>query len=181
MDRQPVLEGERLLLRPLRQDDWSAFHAAASDPLIWQQHPAPDRWRERECRAWFDAGLAEGGALAAIDRASGALVGSSRYQVLDVPQDVAVIGSTFLARSHWGGAWNREMKRLMLAHALNAKPRAWFLVGEANWRSRRAMEKMGGRQTGETYVAQLASGPAVHLIYEIAREDFAGGPLMRET
>ena len=30
MDRQPVLEGERLLLRPLGEDDWDALWAVAS-------------------------------------------------------------------------------------------------------------------------------------------------------
>lgn len=177
MDRQPVLEGERLILRPLEEADWSAFHAAAGDPLIWEQHPDPLRWREPECRAWFDAALAEGGALAVVDRQSGALCGSSRFQLVDYAPDVAVIGSTFLARSHWGGEFNREMKRLMLAHALAAKERVWFLVGEDNLRSRRAMEKIGGVPNGETFVAQLADGPVVHLIYEIDRESFMSGPL----
>jgi RimJ/RimL family protein N-acetyltransferase len=40
LDRQPVLEDERLLLRPLRAEDWDALFAVASDPLVWQQHPA---------------------------------------------------------------------------------------------------------------------------------------------
>lgn len=78
MDRQPVLEGERLLLRPLAESDRAAFLAAAGDPLIWQQHPDPNRWREPECNAWFDGALAEAGALAVIEKASGELVGSSR-------------------------------------------------------------------------------------------------------
>jgi RimJ/RimL family protein N-acetyltransferase len=177
MDRQPVLEGERLILRPLTEADWPAFHAAAGDPLIWEQHPDPARWQPAPCRVWFDGALEEGGALAAIERASGALVGSSRFQSLDLDPQAAVIGSTFLVRSHWGGGWNREMKRLMLAHALAAKPHVLFLVGEDNFRSRRAMEKIGGRLTGQTYLAELASGPVVHVIYEMTRASFAEGPL----
>jgi RimJ/RimL family protein N-acetyltransferase len=177
MDRQPVLKGERLVLRPLEEADRAAFLAVASDPLIWEQHPDPGRWREPACNAWFDGGLAEGGALAAVDRADGRLVGSSRYQSFDVGPDAAVIGSTFLARSHWGGPWNREMKQLMLAHALAALPRAVFLVGEANHRSRRALDKIGARLTDQTFVAELASGAVLHLIYEITRESFAEGPL----
>ena len=181
MDRQPVLEGERLLLRPLRENDWEAFHAAASDPLIWEQHPDSTRWRPAECRAWFEGALEEGGALAAIDKASGVLCGSSRYQQLESAPDVAIIGATFLARSHWGGPHNREMKRLMLAHALADFPRAWFLIGEDNWRSRKAMEKIGGRLTEETHTAHLPTGPVLHLIYEIDRAGFATGPLASEA
>lgn len=166
-----------MLLRPLTENDRVAFLAAAGDPLIWQQHPDTNRWREAECNAWFDGALAEAGALAAIEMESGELVGSSRFQALDLGPDVAVIGSTFFVRRLWGSGVNREMKRLMVAHALAARPRAWFLIGENNWRSRKAIEAVGGRLTGETYTAQLASGPVVHLICEIDRVGFAAGPL----
>ena len=119
MDRQPVLEGERLLLRPLQPDDWAALFAVASDPEIWAIHPAHDRWQEPVFRAFFDEALENGGALAVIDRASGAIVGPSRWQGHDPADGGSVeIGWTFLARSHWGGAFNPELKRLMLAHRL---------------------------------------------------------------
>lgn len=177
MDRQPILEGERLLLRPLRESDRAAFVTAAGDPLIWEQHPDVNRWRDAECNAWFDGALAEAGALAVIEKESGELVGSSRFQALDLGPDVAVIGSTFLVRRLWGSGANCEMKRLMLAHALAARPRAWFLIGENNWRSRKAIEAIGGRLTEETYIADVATGPVLHLIYEIDRASFTTGPL----
>ena len=181
MDRQPVLEGERLLLRPLRADDWDALYNVASDPLVWQQHPANDRWHEPVFRAYFADALAQGGALIAIDQASGAVIGSSRMQAYDPADGGSVeIGWTFLARSHWGGDTNREMKRLMLDHALKYVERVDFWVGENNLRSRRAMEKIGGRLSErDGGVVATASGPARHVVYEITREGFADGPLMR--
>jgi RimJ/RimL family protein N-acetyltransferase len=179
MDRQPVLEGERLLLRPLVADDWDALYAAASDPLVWELHPANDRWQEPVFRAYFADALAQGGALAVIDKASGAMIGSSRMQAYDPADDGSVeIGWTFLARSYWGGGTNREMKRLMLAHALKYVERVDFRVGENNLRSRGAMEKIGGRlshRDGGTI--ETASGPARHVVFEITRESFAQGPL----
>ena len=45
MDRQPILETERLVLRPLTETDREALHAIASDPAVWEQHPIHDRWR----------------------------------------------------------------------------------------------------------------------------------------
>ena len=54
-----------------------------------------------------------------------------------------------IARSHLGGSYNAE-KRLMLAHALQAVERVDFRVGEANWRSRKAMEKIGGQLSDRT-------------------------------
>ncbi|MFM5886650.1 MAG: GNAT family N-acetyltransferase [Novosphingobium sp.] len=179
MDRQPVLEGERLLLRPLRPDDWQALFAVASDPEVWALHPANDRWKEEVFRVYFADALAQGGALAVIDKNSGAMIGSSRMQAHDPADGGSVeIGWTFLARSHWGGAFNREMKRLMLAHALQHVGRVDFRVGENNLRSRRAMEKIGGRLSGrDGGVIQTASGPARHVVYEITRDSFASGPL----
>ena len=54
------------------------------------------------------------------------------------------IGYTFLARSHWGGPANREMKTLMLDHAFRWAKLVWFHVGQNNIRSRKAMIKIGG-------------------------------------
>ena len=178
MNRQPVLEGEHLLLRPLRADDWDALFAAASDPLIWEVHPSNDRWQEPLFRAFFDDALAKGGALVVIDKGTGALIGSSRMQAYDPENGGSVeIGWTFLARSHWGGATNRELKRLMLAHALGFVERVDFRVGEGNSRSRRAMEKIGGKLSDRLELAETSKGLVRHVVYEITRESFASGPL----
>jgi RimJ/RimL family protein N-acetyltransferase len=178
VDRQPTLEGERLLLRPLRADDWPALYAVASDPLIWEVHPAHDRWQEPVFRAYFDDALAQGGAMAVIDKASGAIVGSSRWQGHDPANGGSVeIGWTFLARSHWSGAYNPELKRLMLAHAFRFVARVRFRVGETNWRSRRAMEKIGGQLTDAIDLSLMAGREVRHVVYEIDRESFARGPL----
>ena len=178
LDRQPTLEGELVLLRPLRPGDWDALYAVASDPLIWEVHPAHDRWQEPVFRDYFADALEHGGALAVIDRRDGGMAGSSRFQNFDPADGGSVeIGWTFLARAYWGGRYNREMKRLMLEHALNSVERVVFRVGETNWRSRGAMEKIGGRLTDRIDITQLPAGPARHVIYEIDRQSFAGGPL----
>jgi len=180
MDRQPVLEGERLLLRPLTPGDWEALFAVASDPQVWARHPAHDRWQEPVFRAFFDDALANAGALVAIDRASGDVVGSSRFQGYDPADGGSVeIGWTFLAHRLWGTGLNAEMKRLMLAHALQNVERVLFRVGEANVVSRGAMANIGGRLTGTTEVRDMAGEPVVHVIYQIDRAGFASGPLAR--
>lgn len=178
MDWQPVLEGERLLLRPLRPEDWADLFAVASDPEIWAIHPAHDRWQEGVFRAFFDEALTQRGAVAVIDKASGRIIGSSRWQGHDPADGGSVeIGWTFLARSHWGGAFNFELKRLMLTHALRRVERVLFRVGETNWRSRRAMEKIGGQLTDAVDIYDMAGREIVHVVYEITRESFAKGPL----
>lgn len=181
LDRQPVLEGEHIRLRPLLPDDWEALFAVASDPLIWAQHPAHDRWQEPVFRAFFDDALANRGALVAIDAKTGAVIGSSRYQGLEDADGGSVeIGWTFLARSHWGGRCNHDMKRLMLAHALASVAEVRFLVGEGNTRSRRALERIGARLTDRREERIMAGGKVIpHLTYVITRQSFAAGPLAK--
>ena len=180
MDRQPTLEGEHLLLRPLRAEDWDGLYAVACDPLVWEVHPAHDRWQEPVFRAFFADALAKGGALVVIDKPSGAIIGSSRFQNFAEERGGSVeIGWTFLARSHWGGATNRELKQLMLGHALKAVERVHFIVGENNFRSRAAMVKIGGKLDEWLEIRELAGGPVRHVRYTIDRAGFASGPLGR--
>lgn len=179
LDRQPVLEGEHVRLRPLVASDWDALFAVASDPLIWEQHPAHDRWREPVFRAFFADALAHKGALAAIDAKTGAVIGSSRFQgFCEAGGGSVEIGWTFLARSHWGGTHNHEMKRLMLAHALASVAECRFLVGECNTRSRRALERIGARLTDRREDRVMAGGAVIaHVTYIVTRAAFAAGPL----
>jgi RimJ/RimL family protein N-acetyltransferase len=178
MDRQPVLEGERLLLRPLRPEDWGALYAIASDRALWAGHPAHDRWRESVFREFFDDALAKGGALAIIAKSNGAVIGSSRFQDHDPSGAGTVeIGWSFLDRAYWGRGYNAEFKRLMLEHAFRFVERVLFRVGADNVISRGAMTNIGGRLTGETFVVVRAGRPVEHVIYEITRDSFATGPL----
>lgn len=178
MDRQPVLIGERLVLRPLRDSDWDALYAVAGDPQLWAIHPAHDRWQEPVFRAFFADALAQGGALAVTERKGGAVIGSSRFQGYDPADGGSVeIGWTFLARKHWGSGLNPEMKRLMLAHALQFVERVEFSVGVDNAVSRRAMAKIGGRLTNRIRMVERGGALIEHLIFEISRADYSAGPL----
>jgi RimJ/RimL family protein N-acetyltransferase len=147
-DLQPTLKGELLLLRPLQADDFPALYGVASDPLIWEQHPSNDRWKEEVFRKFFADGIASGGALVVIDLKDGRVIGSSRFDRYDPEASEIEIGWTFLARSHWGGVFNREMKSLMLGHAFRFVRNVVFSIGPQNIRSQRAMDKIGGVRTG---------------------------------
>jgi N-acetyltransferase len=147
-DLQPVLQGELLGLRPLRPEDWNDLYAVASDPLIWEQHPINDRYKEDVFKGFFREALESGGALIAIDSSDGRVIGSSRFHGYDRDRSEVEIGWTFLARSHWGGVYNREMKRLMLEHAFRFVESVIFLVGQQNARSQRALEKIGASRVG---------------------------------
>ena len=179
MNRQPVLDGERLYLRPLTLADWDALYAVASDKLLWEKHPSHDRWQEPVFRAFFDDALDKGGALAIVDKASGAVIGSSRFQFCDRTEEEGAleIGWSFLARPYWGLGYNAEFKRLMLDHAFGFVDRVLFRVGADNVISRKAMANIGGRLTDVTWVEERAGRPVEHVLFEITRQSFAKGPL----
>jgi N-acetyltransferase len=147
-DLQPVLKGDLLQLRPLRPEDWDDLYAVASDPLIWEQHPISDRYKEEVFEGFFREALESGGALIAIDSNDDRVIGSSRFHGYDEENSEIEIGWTFLARSCWGGIYNREMKELMLRHAFRFVKSVIFVVGPQNMRSQRAMQKIGGELAG---------------------------------
>lgn len=167
---QPTLRGELVELRPLREDDFGALYAVASDPLIWEQHPASDRYREDVFRDFFRGALKSGGAFVVSDAKTGRCIGSTRFCGYDEGAGEIEIGWTFLARSHWGGRYNGEMKQLMLAHAFRFVESVVFLVGPENMRSRRAVEKIGGVLDGSR--PNAAGRDSV--VYRITASAFAG-------
>jgi RimJ/RimL family protein N-acetyltransferase len=173
-DFQPVLAGTLVTMRPYREADWDELSAVAADPLIWEQHPFPDRWRAEDFRRTMDDALAEHGSLVATDRATGAIIGHSRYSTRYVQPGELEIGWSFLARRYWGGAWNGDMKRIMLAHAFAGWPRVVFRIGEHNLRSRRALEKIGGRLLDRVDVVMAAGQAHRHVMYAIDRDDWHG-------
>ena len=168
-DFQPVLSGERVELRPIRAADWDGLFAAAADPLIWEVHPVRDRYKEPVFREFFDSALASNMALTILDRASGEIIGSSRYHDYRPEMSEVEIGWTFIARSHWGGSYNGEIKALMLAHAFQFVDTVIFMVGETNWRSRRAMEKIGGKRRPDLRERAYGGVSVSHVVYEIAK------------
>lgn len=132
-------------LRPINEADFDALYAIASDPLLWEQHPVKNRTDRAVFRSWFDDALA-GCALVVVERSSGTVIGTSRYEVLDERQREVEIGWTFLARSHWGGAYNGELKRLMIEHAFGWAQVITLKAHEDNMRSLRAIEKLGAER-----------------------------------
>lgn len=173
VDWQPTLRGELVELRPLRPADFDALLAVASDPLIWAQHPASDRYKPEVFREFFQHAMASGGAFAVFDVATGRMIGSSRYLGYRRDRGEVEIGFTFLARSYWGGRYNGEMKRLMLEHAFRFVDTVVFLIGPTNIRSQKAVERIGavhaGRRTND--VGRMSE------VYEMTKARYFGGAI----
>jgi RimJ/RimL family protein N-acetyltransferase len=170
-DLQPILQGHLVVVRPLRPEDFQELYAVAADPLIWEQHPVRDRYKEEVFREFFREALQCGGTSIVREIRHGQVIGSSRYHGYDGEKSEVEIGWTFLARSYWGGVYNGEVKRLMLTHAFRFVNRVVFLVGPENLRSQRAVERIGGVRMG----SRADAGGRNSFVYEITASAFAAG------
>jgi RimJ/RimL family protein N-acetyltransferase len=167
-DLQPHLVGALIEVRPLRPEEWESLFAVASDPLIWEQHPANDRYKEEVFKEFFREALESRGAFVVIDRKTQTIIGSSRYFGFDPGKREIEIGWTFLARSYWGGKYNAELKRLMLDHAFQFVESVVFLIGPTNVRSQKAVEKIGGMMIGRRDKT-IRGETVAQVVYQIAK------------
>lgn len=173
LDLQPTLTGTHITLRPLVAQDFPDVLAAASDPLIWAQHPDPSRGTPEGFPAFFEGALKSGGCLVAVDTARQSIIGWSRYSKYE-PRERISIGYTFLARRYWGGTANAEMKWLMLRHAFTDVREVLFEIAERNLRSRRAVEKLGAELAGAEAAPRWGQ---IHVIYRLTPLLWARGAL----
>ena len=169
-DLQPHLKGELIELLALMPNDWDELFAVASDPLIWEQHPERDRYKEDVFRVFFKDALESGGAFVIIDQKTQRIIGSTRFYGYDPHKSEIEIGWTFLARKYWGGRYNAEMKRLLLNHAFRFVESVVFLVGENNVRSQKALEKIGAIKVG-TATREYANHPPARNVKYVIRKN----------
>lgn len=146
---QPFLENDLVRLRPLGQADFEHLYTIASDPLIWEQHQNKDRHTLENFTEFFKDSMNSKGALVIIDAKTDIVIGSSRFKIIDKSNKIIEIGWSFLSRNCWGGHYNRSFKKLMVNHALQYFEHVIFYVNPKNYRSQRAMEKLGAKKMAD--------------------------------
>lgn len=160
MNLQPTLENEKFLIRPLEEADRDHLYHVASDPLIWDQHPAKERSTKSGFDQFFDQSLASGGALIIIDKLEDRIIGSSRYELHQDDPKAVQIGWTYLSRDYWGNGTNSQIKKLMIDHAFQNMDRILLYIDHQNFRSQAATRKTGARKVSkEEYPAVFRDRP----------------------
>lgn len=175
-DIQPTLTGDKVMMRPLRTDDFEALYAVASDPEIWAMHPYRDRYKREVFEGFFAEAMASKGAFAIIDQADGNMIGSTRLANYGAAASEIEIGWTFFACSHWRGGYNREVKALMLGYIFQHVDTVVFQIGATNFRSRTAVERLGAKLTleyGREHEGQMQD----YVVYRLTAEDARSGVL----
>ncbi len=169
---QPLLQNKLVKAQPLLQSDFDNLYAAASDPLIWEQHPNKNRYQLPDFQNYFKGAIESGGAFLVKDAQTNAIIGSSRYSDYDAATHTVSVGYTFFIRSCWGKGYNDALKKLMLNYIFQFVDTVTFYIGAVNKRSQISIERLGAIKTGETTMAYYGEAPKTDYVYAITKQQW---------
>jgi N-acetyltransferase len=154
-DLQPmVLRGDHIYLEPLDEHHAAELFAIGVDESMWTYMPRGPMLSEEDALQFIRRALGKRlyGELPYAIRlcATGALIGSTRYQDIQPAHQSVEIGWTFVHPSHWGKAAGTESHFLLARHALEdlGAGRVWFKADARNLRTQRALERCGVTREG---------------------------------
>lgn len=169
---QSVLENEDYQLIPLQQGDFESLYEVASDPRVWEQHPNKNRYKREVFESFFKGAMESKGAFKIVEKATGEVLGSSRYYNFDESDNHIFIGYTFYGTKSWGKGINPQIKKLMLDYIFQFVDKVHFHIGKENFRSQTALQRLGGIKIAEEEVAYFAEPSRTNFVYEIKKEDW---------
>lgn len=146
------LEDEITKLIPLEEKHFEALFQAASDPLIWEQHPSKDRYEREGFASFFEAAMNSKGSFLILDKQTGEIMGTTRYYDYDPEKSSVGIGYTFITRKYWGGPYNSSNKKLLIDYAFQHVNSILFHVGAENFRSQKAVSKLGAQKVRDMII-----------------------------
>jgi RimJ/RimL family protein N-acetyltransferase len=152
---EPVtIEGRHVRLEPLAIDHVDALCAVGLDPDLWTWIPSPVRTPD-EMQQYVELALTDQAAgrclpFVTVERATGTVVGSSRFGAIDTANRRAEIGWTWIGRPWQRTFVNTEAKLLMLTHAFERWGciRVELKTDRLNERSRNAILRLGAVEEG---------------------------------
>ena len=169
---QPTLENENVILHPLQDKDFDDLYAVASDPKIWEQHPNKDRCKIEVFKVFFDGAMQSKGAFKIVNKASGHVMGSTRFYDHNQEENSISIGYTFYGREYWGKGFNHSVKSLMLDYIFQFVSKVHFHIGADNIRSQIAIGRLGTTKIDEQEIAYFGEEPKMNYIYCLTKEEW---------
>ena len=169
---QQELSNENVVLKPLDENDFKDLFSQASDPEVWRQHPNKERYKREVFENFFTGALESKGAFAIIDRPTNQSIGSTRFYDYNEEDKSVFIGYTFYGKKYWGKNYNSQVKKLMLDYIFQFVDFVNFHVGSENYRSQKAMAKIGAENFGKLNVAYFGEESRTNILYRIRKEDW---------
>lgn len=169
---QPILENEKIILYPLKEEDFEGLYSVASDPKIWEQHPNKDRWKKKVFRIFFEGAIQSKGAFKIIEKSTGKITGSTRIYNYNEKENSILIGYTFYDKEYWGKGINHAIKTMMLDYLFNYVSQVGFHVGAENKRSQIAISRLGAKKVAEQEIAYFGETAKLNFIYNLSKDEW---------
>jgi len=163
-----ILENEIIKLIPLHEDHFAALYEVASDPLIWDQHPIKDRYQKDVFKTFFETAITSNGAFLILDQKTNEVIGTTRFYDYNPEKSNVGIGYTFIGRKFWGGPYNQSTKKLLIDYAFHNVDAILFHVGAENFRSQKAVLKLGAVKINE--MTFPINDGILHFEYELKKQ-----------
>ena len=148
------LEGADVRLEPLSESHHERLCAVGLDPELWKWIPVqvlnPDQMMRYISSALADQEKGSSQPFVTIERATGKVIGSTRYMNIEMAHKRLEIGSTWIAPPWQRTAMNTEAKYLMMRHAFETLDcnRVELKTDSLNTKSRNAILRIGAKQEG---------------------------------
>lgn len=169
-DLQPTfLHDDLIKLVPLQETDFDRLFEVASNPLVWEQHPNPNRYKLEDFSNYFKGAIESKGAFLILDAVTNETAGCSRYYNYDETDSSVLIGYTFIGTKFWGTGFNKALKRLMLDYAFQFVDKVYFHIGAFNIRSQKAIAKIGAVKVDEFEVEYYGEPSKLNFVYLITK------------
>ena len=149
-----ILEGEVVRLEPMTLEHLDGLWEAGKDEALWELIPTNvasiDDMRKYVESALADRGRGVALPFVTVERASGKVIGSTRFGNIDTANLRAEIGWTWITPAFQRTAVNTEAKLLMLTHAFETWKciRVELKTDALNERSRAAIKRLGATEEG---------------------------------
>ena len=176
-----ILEDERVLLRPVQEEDWMYFKdLPLSFPEIWQYSLMAIQ-DESTLKQYFKAavdGRTDGTSYAFIvfDKLTQSFVGCTRFYDIQIQYQSTQLGYTWYAKPTWGSGINSHCKYLLLQFAFEQLgfERVEFRADNDNKRSIAAMQKIGCTIEGvlRSHLPKPSGGRRDSIVLSILKKDW---------
>jgi N-acetyltransferase len=178
---QPVLEGAYVQLRPMVRSDGPAIVEAASDGKLWDLFytnvPSGESIEAYLDTAERETSYGRAMPFVVIDKASGKLVGATRFMRMKPDARRLEIGTTFYAKSVQRSPVNSETKLLLLRHAFEVMDCLCVQLRTSgmNFQSQCAIERLGAKCDGILRNHSIVNGVVRDVfVYSILANEWRG-------
>ena len=149
LDFQKIIHSTKVILRPMRIDDFEKMKSLTTDPKMWYYFTA-DLSDEVTLKKWIETAISDLNGckalpLTIIDPANENIIGTTRIGNISKLNKRVEIGWTWISKKHQGTGINGHIKKLLFEYLFSETDtlRIEFKTDVLNIPAKKAMEKVG--------------------------------------